>query len=520
MDRRDLIGGAVALPAATLLARLAIAPADAATPAAQHPAHAPARPAATPFGAITVHDQARALAAQPYKAPTPHLPAYLQHLTYSQYRSIRYKPAKALWRGQGLKFEAEFFHLGFLYGDRVEVNEVVNGQSRPVPYHADLFTFDKVRQPTSDDLGFAGFRIHYPLNRPDYFDEVCAFLGASYFRAVAQGQGYGLSTRGLAIRTADPRGEEFPLFRAFWLERPQPGADTLVIWALLDSESTTGAFRFAIHPGADTVFDTTMSLYPRVALKEVGIAPLTSMFYFDANDRGRADDYRAAVHDSNGLHMLTGAGLPVWRPLANPATLQFSAFGDTDPRGFGLMQRERTLADYQDLEAHYESRPSLWVEPEGAWGPGDVDLVEIPTSREANDNIVAFWRPQQPLAAKSRFDAKYRLHWCWSAPIAETLAKVTQTRSGAGYDKNTRLFVIDFAGEKLKTVPATARITARVTAKPGRILHPVIQPIPGTGHWRLSFELDSGNAKLVEMTARLEGVDAPVSELWLYRWTS
>ncbi|MBW4093400.1 MAG: glucan biosynthesis protein [Proteobacteria bacterium] len=519
MDRRDLIGGAVALPAAALLSRLAVAPADAAPPPVHPAAPVVARPAATPFGAVTVHMRARALADQPYKAPTPHLPEYLQHLDYSQYRSIRYKTEKALWRGQGVKFEAEFFHLGFLYNDRVEINEVVNGFARPVAYHPDLFTFGKVRPPTANDLGFAGFRIHYPLNRPDYFDEVCAFLGASYFRAVAKGQGYGLSARGLAIRTADLRGEEFPVFRAFWLERPQPGADTLVIWALLDSESTTGAFRFAIQPGQDTVFDTAMTLYPRVAIAQVGIAPLTSMFYFDANDRSRADDYRAAVHDSNGLHMLTTAGLPLWRPLTNPMTLQFSAFGDPSPRGFGLLQRERAFADYEDLEGHYEKRPSLWVEPHGAWGAGAVDLVEIPTDSETNDNIVAFWRPQQPLAAKSRFDARYRLHWCWSAPIAETLAKVTQTRSGPGHDKGTRLFVVDFAGARLATVPATAKLTARITAKPGKILHPVVEPIDATGHWRLSFELDPGSAKLVEMTARLEGVDAPLSELWLYRWT-
>ena len=516
MQRRDLIAGAAVLPAVALLQRLVTAPAMGALPAVTPAAQA----SGTPFDPTTVHARARALSELPYQAPGGHLPDSLKKLTYSQYRSIRFKPKMALWHGQGLKFEAEFFHRGFLYPDRVEIHEVADGQSRPLAYSRDLFTFGKVPAPAPGDLGFAGFRIHFPLNRPDYFDEVCAFLGASYFRAVAKGQGYGLSARGLTIRTADPAGEEFPIFRAFWLERPMPGADALVIWALLDSPSTTGAFRFAIHPGTDTVFDTAMSLYPRVALKEVGIAPLTSMFYFGPNDRGRADDYRPAAHDSDGLRMLTGRGVPLWRPLANPIKLQFSAFADASPLGFGLMQRERAFADYQDLEAHYEKRPSLWVEPTSGWGPGDVDLVEIPSSSEADDNIVAFWRPKLPLPAKARFDAGYRLHWCWSAPVVETVAKVVQTRIGAGHDKATRLFIIDFAGDRLKTVPTDAKLVARVTARPGHILHPIAEPIDRTGRWRISFELAPGNATLVELTARLMGADAPISEVWLYRWTS
>jgi periplasmic glucans biosynthesis protein len=528
MQRRELIAGAATLPATVLLDRLALARAQAAAPnAAPHPAsHSPGPPPvrAMPFDATTVPARASALAARPYQAPAKTLPAGLQHLSYQQYRSIRFRPDKALWRGQGLRFEAEFFHRGFLYTDRVAINEVSDGAARPIPYTPSLFTFGKVKEPAHDDLGFAGFRIHYPLNRPDYYDEVCAFLGASYFRAVARGQGYGLSARGLALRTADPRGEEFPRFREFWLERPAPGADTLVIWALLDSESTTGAFRFAIRPGADTVFDTRVALFPRVEIKEAGIAPLTSMFYFDANDRGRADDYRAAVHDSNGLAMRTGGGAPLWRPLVNPRTLQFSAFADTDPRGFGLSQRKRAFADFEDLEARYGRRPSLWVEPCGGWGKGAVDLVEIPSNSETNDNIVAFWRPQAPLAANERFDAAYRLHWCWSppvaAPVAAALATVVQTRSGAGHDAGTRLFVVDFTGPALATVPTNAKLTAKVTAKPGRILHPVVEPIGRTGRWRLSFELDPGHAKLIEMQARLEGADAPLSELWMYRWTS
>ena len=304
-----------------------------------------------PFDAQTVRTLARNLAAQPYQAPNITLPDSLKNLDYQAYRAIRFDPAKALWHGQGLNFTAEFFHRGFLFKDKVELFQVVDGQAQSIPYDPSLFTFGKLAPPPADaDLGFAGFRLHYPLNRPDYFDEVCTFLGASYFRAVAKGQGYGLSARGLAIKTGDSSGEEFPIFKTFWLERPAPGATSIVVHALLDSSSATGAFRFTIRPGEATVFDTETALYPRTDITQAGIAPLTSMFLFDANDRTGFDDYRAAVHDSNGLLLSTGHSEQIWRPLANPRDLQVSAFTDANPRGFGLLQRKRGFADYQDLE--------------------------------------------------------------------------------------------------------------------------------------------------------------------------
>src|SRR5215472_13074636 len=313
MHRRDILLQAVALPIAAL-GRAALADES------------------VPFDAATVRNLARDLAQRPWQAPDATLPDELKNLDYQAYRSIRFDPGHALWKGQGLRFTAEFFHRGFLYRDPVKIFEVVDGRAELIRYSPDLFTFGKVKPPTGD-VGFAGFRLHYPLYSPDYFDEICTFLGASYFRAVAKGQGYGLSARGLAIKTADPAGEEFPLFRAFWLERPGKGSDAIVVHALLDSQSAAAAFRFTIRPGKQTIFDTEMALYPRVDLATAGIAPLTSMFLFDTNDRTRVDDYRDAVHDSNGLLLWTGRGEQVWRPLANPRELQLSAFADAGPRG-------------------------------------------------------------------------------------------------------------------------------------------------------------------------------------------
>ncbi len=354
MQRRDVISKGLLLPlvAAVDLRPAAAAPAQA---AAAQGAATPTTPAATPFDGDTVRRIARELAAKPYEAPDAKLPTDLTDITYDTYRKLRFDPARALWHGTGSRFEVEFFHRGFLYHDKVGINEVVDGKSTPVRYAADLFDLSAIPGLAAhDDFGFAGFRVHYPINRPDYKDEVCAFLGASYFRAVAKNQGYGLSARGLAISTADPRGEEFPYFKTFWLHRPPPGTDSMVIDALLDSQSCTGAFRFTIRPGEETIFDVEAALYPRVDITEAGIAPLTSMHLFAPNDRRGVDDYRNAVHDSGGLLMWNGHGEQLWRPLSNPTDLQISVFDDTSPRGFGLMQRRRDFADYQDLEAHYE----------------------------------------------------------------------------------------------------------------------------------------------------------------------
>jgi periplasmic glucans biosynthesis protein len=473
----------------------------------------------TSFDGATVRNLAREAAKRPWQAPDTSLPDELKNLDYQDYRAIRFDPGHALWRGQGLRFTAEFFHRGYLYRDAVRIYEVANGRANLIRYSPDLFTFGKVKPPNAD-IGFAGFRLHYPLSRPDYFDEICAFLGASYFRAVAKGQGYGLSARGLAIKTADPAGEEFPLFRSFWLERPGKGSDAIVVHALLDSPSAAAAFRFSIRPGTQTVFDTEVALYPRSDIATIGIAPLTSMFLFDVNDRTRFDDYREAVHDSNGLLLWTGKGEQVWRPLANPRELQISAFTDSGPHGFGLMQRSRNFTDYQDLEARYENRPSLWVEPIGDWGDGVVELVEIPSNREVNDNMVAFWRPRDPLKAKGEYILSYRLQWCGSVPAGTTLGEVVGTRCGQAWDQKNRQFIVDFAGGVLKGRRAEATPTIDVGASKGQIEHPVVEPNPATSGWRLSFQLDQGNEKLIEMHARLMDGDNPLTETWIYRWTT
>ncbi|MGJ4900873.1 glucan biosynthesis protein G [Bradyrhizobium sp. HKCCYLS2058] len=500
MNRRQFIQSAAAIPVAASLARSASA----------------APPAAQPFSAATVRDLARALAAKPFAAPDDKLPDALAKLDYDAYRSIRFLPDHALWRGDDLPFQAQFFHRGSIYKDRVDIYEVADGQARPVAYRPEDFAFgQQVAAFPAADLGFAGFRIHAPMNRPDYYDEVCVFLGASYFRAVAKGEIYGLSARGLCIDTGEAKGEEFPVFKAFWLEKPTPGATAMVVHALLDSKSATGSYRFTIRPGETTVFDVEASLYPRVEIAHAGLAPMTSMFFFGPNDRNEADDFRPAVHDSDGLAMFNGKGEQLWRPLSNPRDLQVSVFNDLNPRGFGLMQRERSYAAYQDLESHFERRPSLWIEPIGDWGEGAVVLFEIPTKQEIHDNIAAFWRPKTPLAAKGEHNMTYRLHWGQDAPKPHALARVTRT--GVGVHGEGRLFVLELEGDALKGLDP-AQVKGVVSADKAEVTNIVTQPNPETGGWRLSFQC-AVNGAPVELRAELTANDKLVSESWIYRWT-
>jgi glucans biosynthesis protein len=501
LDRRQLLRASAVFSAAAALPRVSAA--DAAQEAT--------------FGPSSVRELARSLAAKSFEPPDEKLPDALKDLNYDQYRSIRFRPERALWRDEKLPFQAQFFHRGFFYKNKVDMFEVSNGHAVPIPYRRDDFSFGEGLGKWGDvDLGFAGFRIHAPINRPDYYDEVCVFLGASYFRAVAKGETYGLSARGLSIDTGDSKGEEFPLFKAFWLEKPAANATSMVVLALLDSKSAAGSYRFTIRPGETTIFDVEASLYPRVELGHAGFAPMTSMFFFGPNDRVNVDDFRPAVHDSGGLAMHNGKGEQLWRPLNNPRDLQVSTFSDVNPRGFGLMQRDKNYFSYRDLESHFERRPSLWVEPIGDWGEGFVYLFNIPTKKEIHDNIVAFWRPKQPVTAKAEHNFTYRLHWGPDVAKSDRLARFTRTGVGA-HGTGSKLFVLELIGDGLKGLDAKA-IKGVVTAEKSEISNIVTQPNPETGGWRLSFQCNIKDQP-IELRAVLNENDKPISEVWTYRWT-
>jgi glucans biosynthesis protein len=506
MLRREFIGLVGGVAAAAL-------PAWAFTKSA-----ATAQDNSTPFDAASVRTLARELAGKDYVAPDRNLPPQLDQLSYDDYRNIRFNREQALWHGTGARFEMQMFARGFLFRDRVDLNVVSGGRSRPIVYDPAMFRFENgVAAPDPAlDLGFSGLRLHGPMNNAETFDEIAAFQGASYFRGVGRDQGYGTSARGLAIDTAAPGGEEFPRFKAFWVEEPRDGADTVVVHALLDSPSCTGAYRFTIRPGESTDMAVEMTLYPRRDMEKPGLAPLTSMFMFGPNDRDGIDDYRPAAGDADGLAIATARGEILWRPLVNPRELQISVFTDAGPRGFGLMQRRRSFFDYQDLEARYERRPSVWVEPIGDWGPGAVHLIEIPTNEEIHDNIVAFWRPRQPLIRGGEYSFTYRLYWGWDRPGEKMPITVGQTRVGGR--EGSRHFVLDLVGEGAQP-GALEGLTANVTASAGEIRNLTLYPNPEIDGLRLVFDLAVDGVALSELRATLVRGDRRQSETWLYRWT-
>jgi glucans biosynthesis protein len=473
-----------------------------------------------------VRNLAHDLASKPFVDDKIEMPADFDVSTYDQYRDIRFNTDRSIWKGEDHGFSFDLFHSGFLFTRPVDIFIVDDGQQAKLNYDPDLFIFGpKVKAPDGKtDLHYAGFRVRYPINNPDVNDEFLVFQGASYFRAVGKGLLYGLSARGLAIDTGQPSGEEFPFFRSFWMRKPEAQTGIIVIEALLDSPSITGAYRFSVKPGEDTEMDVELTLFPRRDVQHAGIAPLTSMFLFDAMGRP-VEDYRNAVHDSDGLMMQTGRGEWLWRPLANPKTLQVSAFQDKSPRGFGLMQRARRYEDFLDLESHYERRPSLWVEPIGDWGAGFVELFEIPTLLETNDNIVAFWRPDQPLMQGASYNYVYRLHWCESWPKEHPAEVGLVTFSGSGvdydyssdppkYDPNLRLYVIEFEGG-----PAAGEFSAEVTASAGAISNVVVYPNEVRKTTRLSFAHNATGLDMAELRAVLKRGDVVAGETWLFRWT-
>ncbi|NJM34032.1 MAG: glucan biosynthesis protein [Rhodomicrobium sp.] len=346
------------------------------------------------------------------------------------------------------------------------------------------------------------------------------FHGASYFKAIGANQAFGLSARGIAVNTAQPSGEEYPFFRELWIRKPESGERHIMIYALLDGPSLTGAYKFRAEPGYSTVMDVECTLFPRKPLTHVGIGTLASMYFFGAADPTRLDDYRPNVHSSNGMQIWNGRGEWIWRPLINPQRLQYSVFVDKAPKGFGLFQRRRAFSDFEDIDARFGDRPSLWVEPLDDWGEGAVDLIEVPTRSEIYDNIIAFWRPKSPLPENTRHMYRYRLHWGWDPPLRSTKLYVAQTRVGALADAGWRLFAIDFVSGGSCADCNVASTTAEVRAGDGEIRRVAIRQNPATGGQRVSFEYRPGGAEQTDLRCELRQNGQGISETWVYRWTA
>lgn len=469
------------------------------------------------FSRATVVELARQLSLQPMQA-TIKAPDELNNLDSATYRKINFQQNQAVWGNTPTQFSIQLFAPGFLYKDLVEIDAVENGRAFPINVTADSFTTPtpEIAEKISQVGKFAGLRLHYPLNRPEYKDEFIVFQGASYFHAVSKGQTYGISARGLAVDVAQPTGEEFPMFRHFWIERPSTTQQAIVVHALLDSKNITGAYRFGIYPGSPTRIDVEATLFPRKDLAHVGLAPLTSMYMFNGTlQHPTSEDYRVAVHDSEGLQIQTGRGEMLWRPLNNPETLQISAFMDQSPQGFGLIQRNRSFSDYQDLESNYQTRPSAWIKPLSDWGEGHVELVEIPSNSEANDNIVAYWQPRNPLKKDEAFNYSYRITLTNDTPVLSGKAHVVRSAlSDVPFSRNQQI-VIDYDNIELEDLSAV-RVEASISR--GQIVETRAIPNPYEKGVRVFVTFNPENADSAELRVQLKQGDNPLAATWLYRW--
>lgn len=480
-------------------------------------------PAVAAFSLDDVTARALALSKEEYRDHRQPVPKWMLvgSMTYDQWRDIRFKPDRSLWKKEGLPFQVQFFHPGLYYDRTVAIHTVDNGVAKPVPFDIQSFDYGQndFASKIPKDVGYAGLRLHAPMRNKQYHDELVVFLGATYFRALGRDNVYGLSARGIAINTVEPSGEEFPNFVEYWLETPAKDAESLVIYTLMEGPSITGAYRFEIRPGQRTTINVQSRLFPRKPIGKLGIAPLTSMFFFGESSRRRFDDFRPEVHDSDGLLLNFESGEWLWRPLDNPKAVSASGLRMINPRGFGLIQRDRSFANYQDLETHSELRPSTWVEPHGNWGAGRVELNEIPSDSELVDNMVAYWVPDAPVQPGQRLDFSYSVSFFSSDAETPPRGRVLATRQDGGSKGDANRFVLDFGGKQLDALPDSKAPSAVITTSPpesAELLDYHVVRNPDTGGWRLAFQVKRKIDKPIELRVFLKSGKETMTETWSY----
>ena len=538
MDRRGFTAAALAQLAALGL----VGEANAQTPPPGQTALVLGNP--VPFSFDTLKVRARDLAALPYLPPPRPSPEIVGQIDYAIHGSLKYRTDLALFADGPGQFPVTFFHLGQYFQKSVRMHVLRDGQAREIVYEPAYFDMPQgsIARQLQPNAGFAGFRFQENRNghpsrggrdggKLDWRkNDWVAFLGASYFRGIGEDYQYGLSARGLAIDPGLPnKPEEFPDFTNFYIEAPADGSNTVTVLALLESPSITGAYRFVMTRTAGVVMEIGCQLHIRQDIERFCLSPLTSMYWYSETLKTQAPDWRPEVHDSDGLALWTGTGERIWRPLNNPPRPVTSSFVDDNPKGFGLMQRDRAFDHYLDGVA-YERRPSLWIEPIGGWGRGSVQLIELPTDDEIHDNIVAAWVPAEPVKAGRVLDLAYRMSWMNDEPAASPppslrLARTVATRIGHGGEpgqarpKGVRKFVVEFLGSSMATLPSGVKPEAVVTASRGQIVNPFTEALTNDvpGHWRAIFDLKAEPGDPVELRLFLRVGEQVLTETWAYQ---
>ena len=465
-----------------------------------------------------VIERACSLCALPFQEKPDPLPADLAGLDYDKFHEIQFRRDQALLASSG-RFRLHLFHRGYLFKDAVKINIIDGGEVKPIAYAKRLFDYGKNQIGDVPDIGFAGFKMIFPLNGAEAQDEVISFLGASYFRILSKGQSYGLSARALAIDTYGDRREEFPVFREFWVTQPKSDDASIEILALLDSASTTGAYRFVVTPDETTSVAVEMVLFPRVDMDNVGLAPLSSMYFYGGPDSRPANDFRPQVHDSDGLQIATGPGSWLWAPLNKKPRIAVRTFPFVDPRGFGLLQRERRFQAYQDLEARYNRRPGYWIEPTSPWGAGKVLLMELPTDNETQDNVVALWKPDAPLVARKPAHFSYRL-----SALSGTIHPLGVVDDTFLTDLNAKIpdaankrITVDFAGGSLsKHADDATGLTFASEAVGANILSALVVANPEIAGVRVVLDLATHSGAVDLSGHLLSATGEKLTERWAF----
>jgi glucans biosynthesis protein len=491
----------------------------------------------TPFSFDALVARARDMAGKAYQPPKRPPQDILDKIDYAAHGQIQFKPEYAVFADGPGQFPVTFFHLGRYFLSPVQMHVLTRDRAgltaREIVYQDDYFNMpaDSPAHQLPAGSGFAGFRFQESRTgdqgKLDWKkNDWVAFLGASYFRAIGELYQYGLSARGVAIDVAEPeRPEEFPNFTQFWFETPKDGADTVTVYALMDGPSISGAFRFDMTRKADVTMTIDAALFVRKDIARFGIAPLTSMYWYSEAQKTTAVDWRPEVHDSDGLAMWNRKGEYLWRPLNNPPRTMASSFSDTNPRGFGLLQRDRNFDHYLD-GVYYDRRPSLWVEPTNDWGEGAIQLIEIPTDDEIHDNIVAMWVPKAPATKGSSYRLGYKLYWSANEPFPPALARCVATRLGNGGQpgnarpQGVRKFMVEFLGGGLANIPYGEKPQLDLWTSRGTFSYIFAEPVPNgvAGHWRAQFDLTVDGTDPVELRLALKHADTVVSESWLYQY--
>lgn len=480
-----------------------------------------------PARMVTFEDviaHAKDVAEQPFVRPANPAPELIEKVDYNAHWKIQFRPEASLYPGTQ-ESAVQLFHPGRYFPEPVRIylrNE--DGTSQEVMFNEDVFSMpeDSPAHALPEGYGFAGFRVMRPDMKPDWV----SFLGASYFRTDGPEHQYGLSARGIAVDVGLDRPEEFPRFTTFWLGAGDSDAEDISVWALLDGPSIAGAYRFGLKrdlEGEDGhLTRITAHLFARKDIERLGVAPLTSMYWYSERDRTIGKDWRPEIHDSDGLAMHAGSGEHIWRPLSNPAAVSTASFFDENPMGFGLIQRDRNFDHYQDDGVFYNRRPSAWIKPMGDWGRGMVQLVEIPTEDETFDNIVAYWVPEQPVKRGDSLTFDYDIEWRTRDPETKAVASVVATRQGQGgipgnpIPQGVAKMVIDFEGPALNDLDKDSGVVPMVEATNGRVIEPIgAYKVVGTNQWRLAFDFEQDENGPVSLRAYLRQGDRALTETWL-----